>query len=600
MLRNLRAFLVLGVWIVVYPAAAQEPSDEPASEEGTEAAAADETATEDRQSAEADSEQASPKQPAASAAAEGQASVGVGTELAATGAATAPEPAAEDEQQSAEASDEPVGAASDTRLRLGGRHTEWETGVTGYFRAPMAIGLSKRPGPDDFDGPARWQLSYGPTRTMDANYYSFAYTRLQEQDWMEVAIYARKKHVEAAVGWMGYWYQAAGFRNPDAGWMPGIARLTLDTDFGVQEGSIQPNLAVTGGAWWPRFGYHVKYDTYTLGLFRQLGGQVHFALSTPSGFATGHYFGFGTARDGSYNYQIGGAPPIYGAEAGLGLIAYTHQKVSYKDYVELGVHLNRQWTRDPRLTQLAAEGSGKTYSDARDAHLTTVGGEVTLSAPYAGRLWVSPSVVTVRNGWALSDGGTEVMHSLGGAGVSTNYMAWTNTPSSSKGSGRLFNLGFLYENTLSSVMGQKRGSMIPDVSVSGFGLLADATLDLPSGSGIPQDHITQLKWGADAEVQIQDWVAFMLRYDEVNYDMDHPGYIFSAITPRLTFSSHFLSGESIYLQYSRYRYGDRMVLAGQWPWGQPLVAGSDIIQRGPYNGWKPDMDVIKLQASIAF
>ena len=48
MLRNLRAFLVLGVWIVVYPAAAQEPSDEPASEEGTEAAAADETATEDR------------------------------------------------------------------------------------------------------------------------------------------------------------------------------------------------------------------------------------------------------------------------------------------------------------------------------------------------------------------------------------------------------------------------------------------------------------------------------------------------------------------------------------------------------------------------
>jgi len=43
-----------------------------------------------------------------------------------------------------------------------------------------------------------------------------------------------------------------------------------------------------------------------------------------------------------------------------------------------------------------------------------------------------------------------------------------------------------------------------------------------------------------------------------------------------------------------------MVLAGQWPWGAPMVAGSDVIQGGTYNGWKPDMDVIKLQATVAF
>jgi len=86
----------------------------------------------------------------------------------------------------------------------------------------------------------------------------------------------------------------------------------------------------------------------------------------------------------------------------------------------------------------------------------------------------------------------------------------------------------------------------------------------------------------------------------VNYDLDNPGLIFSAITTRLSVSSHFLSSESIYLQYSRYIYGDRFLLAGQWPWGTPLVAGSDVIQSGPYSGKKPDMDVIKLQASVAF
>ena len=63
----------------------------------------------------------------------------------------------------------------------------------------MALGISSRPGPDSLDpmtgklvGPPSTQVSYGPNRTVDSNYYSFAYTRLQEQDWAEVFIHARK------------------------------------------------------------------------------------------------------------------------------------------------------------------------------------------------------------------------------------------------------------------------------------------------------------------------------------------------------------------------------------------------------------------------
>src|SRR5688572_14638869 len=61
----------------------------------------------------------------------------------------------------------------------------WDTFVSGYFRAPLAIGISPRRSPDDPDGPTRTQLSYGPNRTVDANYFSFAYTRLSEQGWAE-------------------------------------------------------------------------------------------------------------------------------------------------------------------------------------------------------------------------------------------------------------------------------------------------------------------------------------------------------------------------------------------------------------------------------
>src|SRR5262245_59656004 len=215
MLRRLQAFLVLGVWLVAAGAAAQESTDEPASE--------------DRPSA-----------PASAAAA--------------PEASTPKESAAKPEAEAASPPSSPKAAPPPTpEAKPGGESEGFRTFVSGYFRAPLAIGISPRPDPNDLNGPTHTQLSYGPNRTVDSSYYSFAYTRLQEQDWAEVFIHTKKKHVEAVVGWMGYWYQSAGFRNPDASWVPGMAYLTLDSDVGV--GGLKPNVALTAGAWWPKFGY---------------------------------------------------------------------------------------------------------------------------------------------------------------------------------------------------------------------------------------------------------------------------------------------------------------------------------------------------------
>ena len=586
MLRRLQAFLVLGLWVVAMPAAAQEPADEPAlddtgdltdelgaqepaaesaSEADEPASEADEPAPEDQESTEEVPAVAPTEAPSSEAMLSGQ----VGGEAIASPPTTEQEPA---EQKRG-----------------------FQTGISGYFRAPMTIGFSPRPGPDDLDGDPSMQISYGPNRTVDSNYYSFAYTRLQEQDWAELFFYAKKKHVFAAVGWMGYWYQSAGFRNPDAAWAPGLAYLTLDTDIELVAGKAnQPNIALTAGSWWPKFGTFEKYDTYTLGRFRQLGEQLRLTVPITPDLTVVAVQGFGTGRDGSFNIL---APAPYQATVGLDLLHYEHVSLAYKDLFDIGLHYNAQWTRDPNLTPQVVEA--KAYANAKDAYLTTIGAEVNVRVPRAGSLWVSPSYIQVRNGWALAESGIEVMHSVGGDGFATNYMAWTNNPPDSTGTGQTFNLGFLYENSLSNIRGEEPGSA-PEVTLNIFGLMANASLDLPPGSVVPQDEITQFKYGADLSVQALRWLGFMVRYDEVCYDVDHPGYVFAAVTPRVTVSSDFLSGERIYIQYSRYRYGDNMVLAGTWPWGQPLVAGSDIVQGGPYSGHKPDMDVIKVQADIAF
>lgn len=561
MLRRLEASLVLGLSVVAIPAHAQEPESDPAVEQRE----ASPTAP-----SEAAPSEVTPVKPAASATAEAPPKT---VAVTAEGDVTAPPPAPEPES----------GAAT----------PGWKIFASGYFRAPLAIGISHRTSPDDLYGAEHTQLSFGPNRTVDSNYYSFAYTRLQEQDWVELFVHAKKKHVEAVVGWMGYWFQGAGFRNPDAAWVPAAAYLALDTDFDAF--GIKPNIKATVGAFWPQFGYFAQYDTYTLGRFRQIGEQLQLTVPASADIAVTATQGFGTSRDGTFVYQIN--PPIYGAKAGIDLIVYEHLALTYKKVLNVGLHHNSQWTMDPNLFRTTVPG--KAFTDAQEAHLTTVGAEASVEVPVAGRLWVSPSYITVKNGWALANGGTEVMHSLGGDGIAANYFGWSGSLPDSTGSGSMFNLGFNYENTLSNVLGKPR-TTLPDVKLSLFGLFADIKLDLPATSQITQDHIGQFKYGASAELQALSWVSLMLRWDEVNYNLGHGGYVFSAITPRLTFSSHFLSGESIYLQYSRYRYGDEMMLAGRWPWGVPLVAGSDIVQGGPYAGQKPDMDVVRVQATVAF
>jgi hypothetical protein len=85
-------------------------------------------------------------------------------------------------------------------------------------------------------------------------------------------------------------------------------------------------------------------------------------------------------------------------------------------------------------------------------------------------------------------------------------------------------------------------------------------------------------------LKLSSWLAFMLRYDSVDIDATNDGGAFSAITPRVIFTSHALSTESVWLQYSRYFYDDDVVL--------PTSADQ------PYPN--PDRNVVKLQANLAF
>src|SRR4029079_13007488 len=155
---------------------------------------------------------------------------------------------------------------------------------------------------------------------------------------------------------------------------------------------------LTAGAFWPKFGYFEKYDTYTLGRFRQLGAQLRLTIPLPRAWTLIGTHGFGTGRDGSFNP---GSPPFYGAITALDLLTYHNWQVTYKKYGDVSVHYNTEWTADPNLAQQTIPGD-KSYEVARVAHLTVLGAEANVRLKYLGHLWISPSYVHVRNGWALA------------------------------------------------------------------------------------------------------------------------------------------------------------------------------------------------------
>jgi hypothetical protein len=441
----------------------------------------------------------------------------------------------------------------------------WQTSLSGYFRAPLILGISRRQTPGAAADQRALQVVYAPNRLVDANYSSFGYTRLQEQDWAEVYVTAKKDHVSATVAFMGYWYPWAGYENGDAAWLPAQGWVTLDSDF--QLGALRPHVALQAGVFWQRWGMFEKYDTYLFGRFHQVGGAVD--LDVPLGDWTLRLTGgVGGNRNGS---------PDDGT--GLTLLQYAHAGLVLRENLELGAYYSGTWTRDPTLFTGEDPFGGGPYVEAKRANMTVTGADVTLAQAPLGKLWAAFSYIEVDHGWALPEI-VEVMHSPGAAGIAENYLGYGQPGAS--GSGHMFNVAAEYDQSLNGLRGASEDN-VPNLGWSVFGLLADSHRELGPGATLPE-RLTQLKWGTDLTFTTLPWLALVLRYDQVNLDLGEAGNMFHVITPRVVFFSHVLSKESIYIQYSRYIYGADIALP--------------VTDAQPYP--TPDKHVVKLQATVSF
>jgi hypothetical protein len=430
----------------------------------------------------------------------------------------------------------------------------------GYFRAPMRFSRVKRDA--GTMTPTEGNYNYRTPMLVDDDYYQsgFLYLPINERPWNETYLSVGNERMTATVGLMN-----SQFADSDV--------YKIENQFGVAQGWLTyrfkpvDNLSVRvkGGAFWDRFGYLPKYDTYIFGRTHQVGGQLR-AEYQAGDFTFWALDGVGT-HEGQFN-----------AKQGMTMVHYAQAGASYDRTVEVSLYYLNASTKDKHPLQ-----------ELTDASMTVLGADVRLKT-LMGRGYLAFSSIDANQVLYLSPA-IEVMHSYGRF-IMDNYLG--NEAKSNRGKGGLQNLGFQYDFSVADLyrgLNQTKASPLPwggDITASVFGVRTKVASDQPTDwtdvasiRASRRDGVTKWKWGTEVGWRATEWAGVWLRYDHVVPDTDDSAASFRVISPRIALFTHLLSQEMIFLQFSRYWYKQAVQLrGGTEPW--------------------PDEKVIKLQAQISY
>jgi hypothetical protein len=165
--------------------------------------------------------------------------------------------------------------------------------------------------------------------------------------------------------------------------------------------------------------------------------------------------------------------------------------------------------------------------------------------------------------------------------------------------------------------GQKFWGNGPDLKLALYGMLNMVKSDYdpvgPASVTGPTDGITKLKYGADLKWRALSWLSPAIRFDRLQPNSEVPEQSFSVLSPRLIFTSDFVSHEQLTIQYSRYMYNKRTCDAGAPaacvqpppspvpPDGFGAHSQDNEGDRGqPFTGdpSRPDLNVFKVEATF--
>jgi hypothetical protein len=252
--------------------------------------------------------------------------------------------------------------------------------------------------------------------------------------------------------------------------------------------------------------------------------------------------------------------------AGSGFVHHAHAGIGYLGTLSVGLHHLYAWTQDDRASQ----------STIPDAKLRVLGADVRLTTGNIGHVYVAASHTQAT---AVGSMGRilEIMNTGNGVGLMNNYLGLQ-----SGGNGSLMTFAGQYDVSIKSILkypqiftGDSR-----DVVVSLFAIQTKVTSPDPAADGV-----SKLKFGGEGAWSVLSWLALSARVDRVMPNVQDSSQSFTIVSPRLIFRSKWNAHDQVVLQYSRFFYGDNVVVRSGYP-------------ASPDPTISPDRDVISLSASM--
>jgi hypothetical protein len=246
------------------------------------------------------------------------------------------------------------------------------------------------------------------------------------------------------------------------------------------------------------------------------------------------------------------------------LVNHLHAGLSYGGLAQLGLHYFYAWANDDRVAGgLLPDGS-----------ISVIGADARVTAKQFGHLYVGLAHASMTDATTVS-GALELLNARGGPEIIRNYLG-----ANSGGNGSMTTLAGQYDLSVGRLMYPDLEGHGPDILVSLFGMRTEVGSDDRDFDGL-----VRTKFGLEATYSMMSWLAAGLRYDNVMPDDVFEEQNFQIISPRIIFHTDWNSQDQLMLQYSRFIYGDGVIVkSGFPPQDDPRV--------------NPDENVLVLSANI--
>jgi hypothetical protein len=500
---------------------------------------------------------AAPAAPAANANANASVSLGANANAGASAPANLPPPP--DERKK--------GAATErSSASVGGPVTDddntWKMGYSGYFRAPMRLGIGTRDNPL----PGQSKTTLHTPLIPDDQYLSWQHTNHARRDWAEMFFSYGNSWAKGVLAVEGYNFtDANSYQN--------------STQFGIGNGWLEvtpplpwenTRIKVKAGSFWNRYGQAGRwdageYDTYLFGRTHAMGETVRLEFDMQDQPMTiGLEHGIGVHRPDSSVYNT----------SRYTLVHHIHADMLWDQSIFVGLHFLHNWTQE-EARYTGYQPSWISQNEAKlpyqsinqpDGKMWITGAEVRFDMPdLFGYLYLGGSFINAKNAVTVGPA-TEVIHSFGGGdynmGITGNYLdsefcRWRLSSVCSNGNGNVLTLLGQYEAKLGDLLGASPFGDGQDLTMKFYGMWNKVKSDDPVANGI-----TKLKVGTDFFFDAFPVLAFATRFDYLAPNSRYANQNFMILSPRIVFRSQLVTHEQITIQYSRYMYKQRECASG--------------------------------------